>query len=96
MKKSVLTVSNLARALAVTLGAWALTVIIAVTLSLAIASFGVNRAETVMGVTLASFIVYPLIAMASFHARSPIHAWCWLGAISLPLVGLGWWLRAAL
>lgn len=96
MKKSVLTPSNLARALAVTLGAWALTVIIAVTLSLTIASFGVNRAETAMGVTLASFIVYPVIAMASFHARSATRAWCWLTAIGLPLAALGWWLRAAL
>ena len=96
MKKSVLTASNLARALAVTLGAWVLTVIIAVTLSLTIASFGVNRAETVMGVTLASFIVYPLIAMASFHTRSAARAWCWLTAIGLPLAAVGWWLRAAL
>lgn len=96
MKKPVLTASNFARALAVTTGAWALTVIIAVTLSLAIASFGVNRAETVMGVTLASFIIYPVIAMATFYARSATRAWCWQVAIGLPLAVVGWWLRAAL
>lgn len=88
--------SNLARALALTLGAFGLTVIITVTLSLLLASVGLNRAETVVGATLASFIIYPLIAMASFHARSALRAWCWLAGAALPLALLGGWLRAAL
>lgn len=76
--------SVLSRILAVTLGAYALTSLVTVALSLLLARIGMDRVEAVTAATLASFAIFALIAMMSFHARSAARAWAWLLSVSVP------------
>ncbi len=73
------------RVAAGTLGAYSLTSLATVALSLLLARIGMNRVETVTAATLASFAIFAVIAMAAFHARSAVRAWGWLLALGLPL-----------
>lgn len=73
------------RTLAGTLGAYVFTSLAIVALSLLLTGMGMSRAEAVTAATLASFIIFAVVAMAAFHARSPLRAWGWLLALSLPL-----------
>jgi len=68
-----------------TLGAYGLTSLVTVALSLLLARIGMTRVEAVTAATLASFVVFAVIAMATFHARNAIRAWGWLLALSVPL-----------
>jgi len=73
------------RVVAGTLGAYGLTSLATVTLSLLLARIGMNGVEAVTAATLASFAIFAVIAMTAFHARSAIRAWGWLLAMGLPL-----------
>ncbi|AUW57579.1 hypothetical protein C1T17_05170 [Sphingobium sp. SCG-1] len=77
--------SAASRTLAGTLGAYAFTSLATVTLSLLLARLGMNRVEAVTAATLASFIIFAVVAMAAFHTRNPDRAWGWLLGLSLPL-----------
>jgi hypothetical protein len=74
-----------ARALAATIGAYGLTSLAMVVLSLLLARIGLSKLEAVTAATLASFAIFALIAMAAFHARTAVHAWAWLLCAALPL-----------
>lgn len=78
------------RTLAGTLGAYALTSLITVALSLLLARAGMARTEAVIAATLASFAVFAAIAIAVFHATSAARAWLWLLAAGVPLGVLAW------
>ncbi len=76
--------SVLSRVVAGTLGAYALTSLVTVALSLLLAAAGMNRVEAVIAATLASFAIFATVAMAVFHARTALRAWGWLVAVALP------------
>lgn len=80
-----------ARTLAVTLGAYALTVQVTVVLSFVLAHAGMARVEAVTAATLASFAIFAAISMTVFHMQSVARAWLWLLAATVPLAPL-WWL----
>ncbi|MCG2841297.1 DUF4407 domain-containing protein [Sandaracinobacter sp. RS1-74] len=77
--------STMFRFVAGTLGAYALTSLVTVALSLLLARLGMDRVEAVYAATLASFAVFAGVAMSAFHARSAARAWGWLLAFGLPL-----------
>jgi hypothetical protein len=79
------------RVLAASVGGYALTSLLTLALPLALASFGINQAQTLLATTTWSFLAYAGIIMAVFHARSAARAWAWLTASALPL-GLAVWL----
>lgn len=72
------------RVLAGTGGAYAVTSLVTVVLSLPLAGLGIDRAEAVTAATLASFAIFAVFAMPSFHARSAALAWSWLIAFAVP------------
>lgn len=73
-----------------TLGAYGLTSLATVTLSLILARAGMARTEAVIAATLASFAVFAVISMAVFHATSAARAWAWLTAGATLLAPLVW------
>ncbi|WIW90225.1 hypothetical protein K3M67_19420 (plasmid) [Sphingobium sp. V4] len=73
------------RVLAGTLGAYGLTSLATVALSLLLVGIGMNRVEAVTAAALASFVIFAVVAMAVFHAPSAVHAWRWLLAFAVPL-----------
>lgn len=77
--------SLLSRIVAGTLGAYGLTSLATVGLSLLLARIGVPRAEAVTAATLVSFGVFSVAAMAVFHSRSAGKAWGWLFALALSI-----------
>lgn len=77
------TLPAIARILAVTLGAYGLTSLATVALSLALARLGMDKVEAVTAATLASFLIFAITAMAAFHARSALRAWGWLALLSV-------------
>ncbi len=79
------------RVVAASLGGYALTSLLTLALPLALASLGIDRAQALLAVTTASFLLYAAIVMAVFHARSAARAWAWLTAVALPF-GLVVWL----
>jgi hypothetical protein len=78
------------RVIAGTLGAYVLTSLATVALSLGLAAFGMDRVEAVTSATLASFAIFAGVAMAAFHARSAARAWGWLFGLAAPLGLLSW------
>lgn len=78
------------RTIAGTLGAYGLTSLITVALSLLLAQAGMARTEAVIAATLVSFAVFALIAMAVFHAANATRAWLWLIGAAVP-IGLAIW-----
>lgn len=75
-----------ARTLAGTLGAYGVTALATVALSLILAAFGMNRAEAVTAATLGSYALFAVVAMTVFHAKSALRAWLGLTAAALPLM----------
>jgi uncharacterized membrane protein len=73
-----------ARTIAGTLGAYGLTSLITVALSLLLARIGLDRVEAVTAATLVSFAIFAVIAMAVFYARSAAQAWAWLVMFAVP------------
>lgn len=73
------------RAIAGTLGAYGLTLLAAIALSLLLALAGMDRAQAVIASALASFAIFAAIAVAVFHAPSATRAWIWLMATAIPL-----------
>lgn len=89
MSKTIIA-ANIARILAVTLGAYGLTAQVTVVLSLLLAALGLSRVEAVIAATLASFAVFAIISMAVFHAASVARAWLWLAVVAVPLAIVQW------
>jgi hypothetical protein len=73
-----------------TLGAYALTSLATIALSLLLTRIGMDRVEAVTAATLASFAIFAVVAMATFHARSAARAWGGLLALSVPLALAAW------
>ena len=71
-------------------GAYTLTSLVTVALSLLLARIGMGPVEAVTAATLASFAIFAGVAMAAFHARSAARAWGWLFGIVAPLGLLSW------
>ena len=71
--------STPSRVLAGTLGAYGVTSLATAALSLSLVRLGTTRVEAVTAATLASFLIFAVIAMAVFHARSATRGWAGLG-----------------
>lgn len=78
------------RILAVTLGAYGLTALVTMALSLALAGLGMARVEAVTAATLASFAIFACLSMMAFHARSVARIWAIFVMVSVPLALLIW------
>ena len=50
---------------------YGLTSLLSIALALLLTSFGANKAEAVLAVSIASFPLYAVVAMAVFHACAP-------------------------
>lgn len=74
-----------ARVIAGTLGAYGVTVLGAIALSLLLALAGMDRAQAVIASALASFAIFVAISVAVFHARSATRAWIALMVTAVPL-----------
>lgn len=74
------------RTVAGTLGAYALTSLLVVALSRLLARGGINGVEAVTTASLASFLLFAIIAITTFHARSATRAWAWQIGTALPAV----------
>jgi hypothetical protein len=79
-----------ARVLAGTLGAFAHATLATTALSLVLAALGTTRADAVTIALMASSIVFALVSLSVFHARSPFRAWAWLAGSAFPLALLTW------
>jgi hypothetical protein len=86
--------STTSRALAGTLGAYAVTSLTTVVLSLLLARTGLNRVEAVTAATLPCFAVFAVIALAAFHGRTATRVWAWL-AVAAAILGALWLLLTA-
>lgn len=73
------------RALAAIVGGYVLTNLVTLTLSLLPSLTGAAVASSLLGATMASFLIWTAIVMAVFHARTAVRAWGWLTGIALPL-----------
>lgn len=76
------------RVLAAVVGGYAFTSLLATAVCLLLPLLGVPRAQGVLAVTMASFLIYVAVILAVFHARSAARAWrgLLLGAVPLGLV----------
>ena len=66
------------RTIAGTLGAYGVTSLATVALSLLLVRIGMGQAEALIVATLASFAMFAFIAMATFHFRGVAGVWGWL------------------
>ena len=75
------------RALAAIVGGYGFILLLTAAGSLLLpVAFGVSSLDSVLAVTMSSFLIWAVIAMAVFHARSAFHAWAGLLFASLPLM----------
>lgn len=70
--------SMILRVLAGTAGAYGVTALMTAALARLLAWMGMDRVEAVIASTLASFAIFAVAAMATFHARTLVRAWSWL------------------
>lgn len=75
-----------------TLGAYGFASLFTVALSQLLVGFGMVAFEAVTTATLASFAVFAVAAMVTFHAGGALRAWGWLLAASAPLASGIFWL----
>jgi hypothetical protein len=66
-------------------GGYALTSLLTIAVSVLLPLAGINQAQSVFAMTSASFVVYAVVIMAVFHARTATRAWLWLLGTGLPL-----------
>lgn len=78
------------RTVAGTLGAYGLTSLATIALSLLLGALGMASAQAVIAATLASFAIFAFVAMAVFHAQSARRAWQGLVLAAAPLGMLLW------
>jgi len=72
------------RAIAAIVGGYMLTSFVSIAVSLLLAEMGVNKAEAVLAMSMASFLIYAVVIMAVFTARTPTRAWVGLVIASIP------------
>lgn len=77
-------VSLLARAVAAVVGGYLLSVGATIALTVLLSWLGVSMVEAVLGGTMASFLLYAVIVMAVFHARTARRAWLGLLVAATP------------
>jgi len=77
--------SVISRVIAAVFGGYVLTSLLSITLSLLLSLVGVNKAEAVLAMSMASFLMFAFIVMAVFHARTAMRAWIGLAMFSIPL-----------
>lgn len=63
------------RVIAATCGGYVLTSLLSIAITLMMTALGMNKAEAVLATTIASFLMYALIVMTVFHARTATRAW---------------------
>jgi hypothetical protein len=76
--------SLVSRVTAAIAGGYVLTSLLAIALALLLTVFGMNKAEAVLAITMASFLMYALIVMAVFHAATATRAWLGLAIAGIP------------
>jgi len=85
------------RAVAAILGGYGYILLLTAALSLLLpAAFGVSRVDSVLAVTMSSFLVWAIIAMTVFHARSARRAWSGLLLACLPPMAILFFLTGRL
>lgn len=72
------------RTLAATVGAYAVTSLLVLALTLLAGELGMNRARTLHTVTLGSFWLYALLVLVAFHMRSASRVWMLLLLLAAP------------
>jgi len=77
--------SVLSRVIAAAAGGYALTSLLSIALALGLTALGMNKSEAVLATTMAAFLLYALIIMAVFHARTATRAWVGLAIAGIPL-----------
>jgi len=77
--------SVLSRVLAAVAGGYVVTSLLSIALALGLTALGMNKAEAVLATTMAAFLLYALIIMAVFHARTAARAWLGLVIAGIPL-----------
>ncbi len=78
--------SVISRILAAAVGGYILTALLSIAFALLLAMFGMNKAEAVLAVTIASFFVYAATVMAVFYARTAARAWLGLAMVGVPVM----------
>jgi len=73
------------RIIAGAVGGYALTSLIAIALLLVLQRLGMAKDEALLAPTLGSFVIYAVIVMTVFHARSATRAWLGLIGVSVPI-----------
>jgi len=66
-------------------GGYALVSLLTIALSLLLPRIGIDQAQTMLASSMASFVVYAVVIMAVFHARSATRAWVILIVANAPL-----------
>ena len=73
------------RALAATVGGYALAALLSAMLALLLPRISdASRADAVLIATLLSFVIYTVVALWVFCAPTALRAWLWLAAVTLP------------
>lgn len=72
------------RIFAAIFGGYILTTLLTIAFALLLTASGMNKSEAVLATTMASFLMFAVIVMAVFYARTPTRAWLGLAIASLP------------
>lgn len=83
------------RVVAASVGGYALANLITIALSLIVNALGMQAAVVLLAAEMASFMVWAVIIMAIFHARSATRAWLWLSGAAAVFLLVMWLLPKA-
>jgi hypothetical protein len=75
-----------ARAVVAVGGGYLFVSLLTIAAALLLPRFGINQAQTMLAMSMASFVVYAVIIMAVFHARSIMRAVVALAIACLPFI----------
>ncbi|KQQ73067.1 hypothetical protein ASF73_10450 [Xanthomonas sp. Leaf131] len=83
------------RVLAASVGGYVLTATGCSVLAQVLTQFaGLSPAMSVLSTTLLSFVIYTIVVLWMFRARSALRMWWWLGVCLGVLAGANWLLRS--
>lgn len=85
--------SATSRTVAVTLGAYAASVLVTAALPLVLVRLGIPRVEAVVAASLASVLFFIILAIYAALARTATRAWLHLGAVCVLALAPLWMLR---
>jgi hypothetical protein len=80
------------RTLAAVVGGYAVTTLLNLAVPLLFSALGAGLPQALASALMASFLIWAVIVMAAFHARSAARAWAWLIGAAIPLGLVVWFL----